>query len=240
MKKNNKNNNRPKQTMSKRWFVGVSGWGLTLNAGSGIHDQGLKKRQIPISIDSKVYFSGGIVTAANFLHNTIYTCNLTAPISQGPSDQNRIGDFINIESAALHLRFETANATVVTATVNVRVMLVASTFQSATANFTSGLGSTNLFLAASGGQINQFIDPKLCKTLCDEIYTLRPCVTTGSSTFTHTECVVKAPFEYQTNKVYGTAANLYWVVIPDCTGGSTGVTLCGALTWDQAITFRDV
>jgi hypothetical protein len=225
----------------KRWFVGASGWGISLEAGSGDNSSKIKRSMINSKPDTRILVVNGTVAAAGFTHNTLITSNPLYLISQGTGDSNRIGDTIHVDSISLKLLFDTATATIGAAGIKTRVMLIACTAQYAVTAFTSGVGSTDMFYASSTNLLTTRLNPRLCKVLCDEIIDVKPTVANiGALGYGHIECKVDAPFEFRTGTNYGTAANLYLVMVPYVVSGTSGVTTCGAFGFDYAVSYRDI
>jgi hypothetical protein len=234
-------NNKQNSKMSKRWFVGASGWGISLEAGSGDNSNKTKRSTINSRPDTRILVSNGTVATAGFTHNTLITANPLYLISQGTADNQRIGDTIHLDTISLKLLFDTATATVGSAGVKCRVMLVACTAQYAVTAFTSGVGSTDMFYATSTNLVVTRLNPRLCKVLCDEIIDTKPTVSSvGALGYGHIECKVDAPFEFRTGSNYGTAANLYLVMVPYVVSGTSGTTTCGAFGYDYAVSYRDI
>lgn len=225
---------------TKRWFAAASGWGLDLEMGSGETTHKVKRSIQALAPDTKIYENNSAITAANFLHNTIYTTNILYNITQGTADSNRIGDRVHIKHASLKFLIDTGLGDNLIAPCYVRFMLVASTKQSSATAFTAGLGSTDLFYTNSGVQANARINPHLAKVMCDEIVYINSTVAAASGLgYGHIECPVNSFFEYQPSAGYGQAANLYLIAIPYTSGGTTGTTKVGTFNWSSAVAFSD-
>jgi len=243
MKNNNKSNKKSKailKPLGKRWFVAASGWGLSLDAGSDNPQTRQQKREIPIPMDSKMYNDGSIVANTSFLHNTVYTANPLNGIVYSNLDNGRVGDFIHIKQMSLKFSLDTASNTTVSTPIIVRCMLVVVTDESTQAAFGSGIGSTSVFSQYTTSQlIAARVDPKLCKVLCDYLAYVTPTSTSSGFQVHHVECPVNSDFEFRTNTQTGTAANLYWLLIPSISGGTTGTTKVANLNYDYATVYTD-
>lgn len=245
-----KNNRNTAQRMgsnskSKRWFAEASGWGLSLSLGSGT-DKPKGKRSLNTSPNSQFYVQSQSNTPANFLHNTLYTANVMSPIIQGTGSNQRIGNNVYVRAVHGTFSFDTAGSTNPASELKVRIMLLASTVQSTASTFNSGLGSTQIFFNTSSGNLTTSRpDPRVCKIICDEIITVTPSVTTaalsgclGGLQVTNVGCVLDQEFQYREGTVFGTAANLYWVVLPFTSGGVTGTTTCATMASDIIVDFQ--
>jgi hypothetical protein len=240
MKNNNKKTKNKSQFHQKRWFVGASGWGLSLEAGSDNPVTRQQKREIPQSQDAKTFSNGGLVANTNFLHNTIYTANPLYGIAYSNLDNGRVGDFIHIKTMSLKFSLDTAANTATDTPIIVRALLLAATNQDTAQFFTSGLGSSDIFTPYTTSQlIAARIDGKTVKVLCDMLCHVNPISGTSGFEVFHLECPIDAPFEYRTSTNFGTAVNLYWVLIPAISGGITGTTKVANVNFDWATTYTD-
>jgi hypothetical protein len=239
------NKTRPRAVASarhnKRWFVAASGWGLDLAMGSGETTTKNKRSLATLPPNSHIFDSNGTIAAANFTHNTIYTTNPLFSITQGTGDSNRLGDTIHLDRISLVCQVDTSTATTVSAPVKFRMMLVVITNQYSPTAFTSGVGSTDVFFTTSTGLIVSRPNPRLCKVLCDEIVVAQPMTVAGAALgYGHIDCKIDMPFEFRTGSNYGTTANMYLLLIPNIAGGTSGTTLCGTLSFDYLVSFRDI
>jgi len=187
-----------------------------------------------------MYNNGSIVANTSFLHNTIYTANPLTGIAYSNLDNGRVGDFIHIKQMSLKFCLDTASNTTVNTPIIVRAMLIVVTDDSSQAAFGSGIGSTSIFSQYTTSQlIAARVDPKLCKVLCDNLTYVTPTSTSSGFQVFHLECAVNSDFEYRTNTNNGTASNLYWILIPSISGGTTGTTKVANLTYDYATVYVD-
>jgi hypothetical protein len=240
------NKNKPTKKKSikkvKRWFVAASGWGIDLEMGSGDAKTLKKRSAVPLAPNSHLINLNGTVSGTAFKHNGIYTANPLYGISQGTTDSSRIGDTIHIDHISLRWLVETLNGTTPSNPAIVRFMVVALTQQYANSNFTSGVGSTDMFYAINqGAVVNARVDSRLCKVLCDETVSINSMVaSTESMAIGEMHCTIDAPFEFRTGTQYGSAMNLYILAIPYTAGGTSGTTLVGNFSYDYTVAFRDV
>jgi len=134
-----------KSGTSNGWFVGVSGWGPELNSVPNLIREGNQPRkELQMPSDTKFYVTNPAITAANFSSNTWYTYNVLSGIAQGTADGQRIGDFIRLKAISLSFSTDSSMAAVATSPFMIRVLLVASTVQSAVVNFTAGLTAAQI------------------------------------------------------------------------------------------------
>lgn len=169
-------------------------------------------------------------------HNTLYTLNLTARITQGDSNSTRDGDAIvlcGLKMKGYYNSHTTANA------YGFRIIVGYSGEEHSNTTFGSGLGSAEIFLpntatiTTTNGQIN----PKAFTVLYDEKLTANsqiPDVRDRVDFNFHVPLNNKL-FQYQTqNPALGKDTNLYVVVVSDVILGTTGTTISGGfnITWD--------
>jgi hypothetical protein len=228
-----KNKAKSTTALNRRWFADMSGWGVSLQLGSGEPSKG--RRSLPASIEAK--FNTTAVTVSNGLCNTLYTFNPLSVITQGTGSNNREGAGIHLKAVSFRYNLESPGSSSVTW----RMMLVAATPQFNMANFGSGIGSNQLFLSASYNNVLvPHVDSRLAKVLCDTTVMVQPSVTgvqVDSTGFF--DCEINMPFEFQSSGVYGTASNLYIIVMPYIPGGTTGSTPCGSLTGEVMTCWTD-
>jgi len=216
-------------------FVGVSGWGLAHHSTPNFVKWGNEPRvQTTVPADTKFYNIPTTVAAAANTANTLYTQNVLAGIAQGTADTNRLGDFVHIENISLSFTFDTTGGTAGTQGVSMRVMLVSSTVQSAVGNFTAGLTAAQVFFGGSA-LVNAIPDTKRVHVFADKIYDFFS-TTTADFVPGYLHCRINKPFEYQTGLTYGTAANLYLLIISSGAGAPAAI---GALNLQTLVSFRD-
>lgn len=228
----------------RRWFAEASGWGLNLALGSA-DSRNKGRRSFPSGSDDQIDNSQTIVTTANFLHNTIYTANALSVITQGTDQMSRIGNAIYIKAIHGTFRFDPFGSVAPASGAYVRIMLVESTTATAVANFTSGLGSTDLFYGSTTMLTVARPDPRICNVICDELCKIAPRVSVAAGTgclgevmITNLGCVINKRFEYRAATGFGTASNFYWILIPDTSGGATGVTTVCSVHADLVVDFK--
>jgi hypothetical protein len=215
---------------------------LQLSLGSGDASPGKAKRSVAVPSDGRIYFHQFNVAVANFAHNTIYTHNLVSGITQGTTQSTRLGNEIFIKNIQGSFSFDTAGAAFPLSGIAIRLMVVALTQQYASVDFTSGVGSSDLFAGSSVLLTVARPDPRLCRVICDDVIHIQPSVstTTGYSGTVKTfslGCAVNQPFEYRAATVYGTAANLYFLAIPVTSNGANGTTTVCSLAADIVVSF---
>jgi hypothetical protein len=218
---NKKRAHSGKSGTSQGWFVGVSGWGPELNSVPTLIREGNQPRkELQMAPDTKFLVTNPSITAANFLSNTWYTYNCLSGIAQGTADGNRIGDFIRLKAISISFTTDSSMAAVATSPFMIRVLLVASTVQSAVVNFTAGLTAAQIAFGG-GTSVAAIPDSKRVKVLKDEVYTF---LGNGAGACTGTggfQCVLNKPFEFQTGLTYGTASNLYLLLMGDAVAAGT-------------------
>lgn len=236
--------NKKAQKLTKRWFVAASGWGLDLNMGSDVRQTtGSKsRRDVSLPVDSMVLISAFDTTAANFKHSTVYSYNMPSLIAQGTDEGNRIGSTIKIHSMGVRGSFSTNGSTNPNNCKSLRLLLIAYTKQaSSSGSFLSGGGSPGSDIFYNNvGVCFGIVNPRVAKVLCDTVLTIQPTVASSvtSQYFDHS-CTLNIPFEYQTGTIYGTAANLYWVLVPFEHGATIGTTQMGEILTEFSIAYGD-
>lgn len=178
--------------------------------------------------DNQTNIVGGV-------HNTIYTCNLTAGIVAGTGDNQRVGDAVQLLSLKINALISSNAA--VTASCQWRVLIGWSGEElNVPAQLSAaGLTASQIFHAGTGGawQNTAIVNPKAFTVLDDRVYTLNNSITAVSDI---QEIAYTIPcntsFPYQSaGSVFGKNRNLYLVVIP-CILGATGNTGSIALSSD--------
>jgi len=227
----------------RRWFVNATGWGFELAVGSGsTQATGSKaRRSLVMAPDTKLASQIQFINSAT--HGTQYWFNALGSITQGVTGLTRLGDRIFLENLSLRLLVSNGPSITPQNCFSYRVMLVASTAQFVTTPFTSGsFTQANVFNAPlpTGNYSCGVPDPRLCRVLCDEMFTLNPSTTAGFvQHYLHMDCVVNSWFEFQASLQVGVAANLFWVFLPEVYGGTVGATVVLSCSGTSAVTFRD-
>lgn len=233
---------KPKASLNRRWFANMSGWGLQLSLGSGDASAGKTKRSIGISPDGRLYVKQSNVAVANFLHNTIYTHNVMLGIAQGTTQSTRLGNEVFVKNIQCSFWVDTFGAVAGMSGISLRIMLVALTQQYTAVDFTSGVGSSDMFFGSATLLTVARPDPRLCRVLCDDVVHIQPSVPTGVGANGVLKafsfgCAVNQPFEYRAGTNFGSAANLYLIAIPCVSGGVNGTTTVAAFGADTVVSF---
>jgi len=231
----------PKKKMGKRWFVAASGWGLNMSAGSSDGNQ-LKKRDFQYANgDVNIKTNNFAISGASYTHNTIYTFNPLAQITQGDGEASRNGAAIGLKTMSMRGVMSNDASTNTNNTKNLRVLLLASSVQSDPgATLGSGLGATDIFYNTTFPALYT-PNMRLVKVLCDQVVELQPTIGTAIvSKYFEANCAIDQTFEFRTDaSKYGTSANLYWVVLPYQDAGVSGTTQMGSLTCEFVTVFTD-
>lgn len=223
--------------LNRRWFADMSGWGLSLQVGSGDPVKG--KRSLPVNPDSK--FLATYVSVGNATHDTLYSYNPLSVIVNGTGPSQRIGSAIKLKG--ISFRF-TVDGVVSSTTANPtiwRVMLVASTVQGNVANFGTVLGSSNLFFSTAVTlPVNSHVDSRVAKLICDQTFETKPRIAaTPDNLAGFVDCEINMPFEFQSGSVFGVSSNLYLVVTPHVAAGVSGTTVAGNITGEVLVCWTD-
>jgi len=235
-KKNKKTSASRSKRLAKKWFVGASGWGIDLEMGSGDATQLKKRSAIPLAPATK--YQVRTYSGISLKDATIYSDNPLVSVAQGTSGLTRIGDQIHVKTLSCNIMVDTTGAFAVTSGSCYRLILMAITAEYGSVGFTGGVGSTDWTINFGSSGTTSFPDPRLCKVLCDEVITSRP-VAAAHMFMGGSDCVLNMPFEYRTGSGYGTAANLYWVIIPNIAGGVGGVSAVATFEVTFVVSFED-
>lgn len=162
---------------------------------------------------------------------TIYTHNFLKYITQGTSDDDRVGDEIYVKNIAMNLKLSqtTTNANEKWHSMFWRVMVVSTPKEHNTTNFDSGIGTSDIFHDFTDG--NQIVaisvDKDLsCKVLFDKTYKLQTNSTiTSMSKNCKINVNVNKPFRYKEGTVFGKYNNYYLLLIPLNENIATGIIL---------------
>lgn len=179
--------------------------------------------------------------ATALVHNNIYTVSPTQNVTQGTSNEGRVGDKIELCSLKINGLFTTA---VTASAYSYRIMVVMSGEEfSATSITTSGLGPTELFLPNTNATIypNGIINPKAVTVLHDETIEINSLIAATADwqrvAFT---VPLNKSYPYQaTASTHGKFKDLYIVVIGSILGGTTSVTACGSWTGSYDLIFKN-
>lgn len=177
------------------------------------------------------------------LHNTIYTCNLTAGIVTGSADNQRVGDSLQLLSLKINGLLSSNPAS--TSSCQWRIIIGWSGEEYNLPNtLGSGLGNTQIFQSGTGTswQNTAIVNPKAFTVLDDRIFTLNNSITgvADIQELAYTIPCNTAFFYQSAASALGKTRNLYLVVIPCILNGSTGVTACGALALSSDLVFKQL
>ncbi len=167
---------------------------------------------------------------ATLVHNTIYSVNVTEQITQGTSNEGRIGDSIYLEAVKLrgiYTSDSVANA------YNCRVIVGFTGEEVVTGtNFSAAaLASGELFLPGAPSNLTALINPKTFTCLYDEIFDVNSQISSTRDVSSIIATIpLKQTFLYQSSgSVQGKTKNLHIVVISNVYGGTSGVTSTGEI-----------
>lgn len=178
------------------------------------------------------------------LHNTIYTCNVTANVVNGVDTDDRIGDSIQLEALVINGTVESAGN--LTKPCQFRIMALYSGEEFATAaGFTAaGLNGGQIFQFGTGNtwQATAIVNSKACTVVYDEILTLNNSIS-GVNELGHftTTVPLHRRFDYQSfGSVFGKKDNLYIVVIGSISAGVAGTTGVGQVQMNTDLIFKQI
>lgn len=179
-------------------------------------------------------------TSATLTHNTLVTLNLTQLIVQGQDNASRIGDSVNL--SALKLKGSYFSAATAGA-YQFRMLVGYSGEEISAATFTSGLGTSQLFLpnTATTFSTNGIVNPKAFTVLYDTTIDLNSQIANvvDIAAIVGTVSLNDAKFQYQSSaSVYGKIKNLYIVCMAIVGAGSSGVTAAGTFVLGTDLIFK--
>lgn len=195
------------------------------------------------SIDSHhstISDSTNILTGAGFKHNNMYTANITAAVTQGTTNANRIGDKIHLEKLIIEGIFA---APTTAGAYNYRIIVCWSGNEYNPTGLGSAFGTyADLFLPNTGGAFltNGITNPKGPTVLWDSRYDINSAIATTADIVTFRKTIsLKQDFAYEsTGATYGKYKNLYVVVIGCVLGGSAGTTEVGNVAFSTDLVFK--
>lgn len=181
-------------------------------------------------------------TKAPMTHNTIYTCNLTAGIVQGTSDQTRLGDAVYLAAVKINALYTSPSAT----SSSCQLRLIVGWGQpeyNLSATFGSGLALTEIFQTGTGGNWTNtaIVNPKAFTVLDDRLITVNNNIASVSEIQEAIYTVqIDSDFNYKANaSLYGKTRNLYFVAIACISGGTPGTTNAGQINASTDLIFKD-
>jgi len=180
-----------------------------------------------------------ILSGAGFTHNTMNTANLTAAITQGTANNNRLGDKIHLEKLVIEGIFA---APTTAGAYNYRIIVCWSGNEYGPVGLNSGIGSSEMFLPNTGAAFitNGIPNPKGPTVLWDARYDINSAISTTADIVTFRKVInLKQDFAYESSgAAYGKYKNLYVVVIGCVIGGSTGTTQVGNVAFATDVVFK--
>jgi len=180
-----------------------------------------------------------ILAGAGFTHNTMNTANITAAITQGTTNANRIGDKIHLEKLIIEGIFA---APTTAGAYNYRIIVCWSGNEYNPTGLNSGIGSSEMFLPNTGAAFitNGIPNPKGPTVLWDSRYDINSAISTTADIVTFRKTIsLKQDFAYEsTGAIYGKYKNLYVVCIGCVIGGATGTTQVGNVAFATDLVFK--
>jgi len=179
--------------------------------------------------------------SSTMTHQTIYTSNMTALITQGDGNTNRDGDGVHLTALKVKGVIHTAAAS---GAFCYRVLVGWSGEEYNVTGSNAGLTSTELFLPSQGGAffVTANVNPKAFTCIHDELIDINSLIATTADLKTIAFNVkINQKFLYQASaSTFGKTRNLYVVVIGGVVGGTSGTTSCGSFFFDTDLVFQDM
>jgi len=181
------------------------------------------------------------VNTSSMTHNTIYTTNITAQITQGDGNANRDGDAVILVSLKVKGAIHSPAAT---GAFMYRLIIGWSGEEYAVTGSSSGIVDAELILPNQGTSFkaNANVNPKAFTVLHDEMLEINSLIasSTDVKSFAFNVPFSGAKFAYQASaSTFGKLKNLYCIVIPSVVGGSGGVTACGSFFINTDLVFQN-
>jgi hypothetical protein len=227
--------------LKRRWFANATGWGFSLSIGSGASQPvGASKTKRSLNLGDETQLVFGTTTVSP-THNTFYSFNPLIGISSGAGTSGRLGDRIYLENVSIRCILSNASSSDAINGKSFRFLLVASTAQSNNSTWsTANINAANVFRQDTSDQLLSVGDPQLCRVLCDEVVTLQAMIAAQQIQYYFTlDCPVKEWFEFQPGTGLGVAANLYWVLVAEEYGTTTGTTVVGTVATSFLVAYRN-
>lgn len=240
-------------TKSKRWYFDARiGRNVPIVGGSGFtfgttppQKRAIKavvKRELQNAEESKRYVNTHASTTLT--HNTIYTWAPFQGLNPGVGVSERIGS--SIYAKALKIRgYYRINTTIPNA--KLRIMVLTSDVNLGVgATFGSGLGTSDLFIPGSTGNVQalglvNLKDGQVRQVLCDKTISLELqeglLGSTNDRMFEMT-CWLNKKVDYETSG-YNKSKNYYIIIIPYIPGGVTAVTTLPEVQLTTMLTYKD-
>jgi len=174
------------------------------------------------------------------LHNLIYTFNATSLITQGTTNEGRLGDAINLE--ALKIRGYYNSATTDGAYM-FRMIIGYSGEEITTGNVfvtVTGLTAGQIFLPNAPANITAIVNPKAFTVLHEEVIDINSQIAGSFDVASIAKTVLlKQKFDYQdTGSIFGKTKNLYIVIVAHVVGGVAGTTAAGECVLGTDLIFK--
>lgn len=187
------------------------------------------------------------VVTSNVLHNTIYSNNITAKVTQGTADDTRQGDSIFLQGLKIKGTVQTPTAS---NGYQYRVLVGWSGKEFNVAGFgtpgaSTGLSAADIFLPFTGAlfQTAAVVNPKAFTVLYDQTLDLNSQLS-GVSDLAGLDMYIpmNKKFSYQAGaSLMGKTKNLYVIVCAIVSnGGVTGVTLAGIAHLNTVLQFKNL
>lgn len=165
------------------------------------------------------------------LHNTLYSANITAAVTQGTGNTNRLGDAVRL--CALKLKGFVQTPTTATGMYTYRVIVGWSGEEYSNTGFAAQLTGGETFLpnTVTAWTPNGVTNPKAITVLYDKTFDV-PTLVTTTADLASFNCTlpINQDFDYQsTASIYGKYKNLYVCVVGSVVGGTDNVTAAGVV-----------
>lgn len=177
----------------------------------------------------------------SMFHNSIYSISPTQTITQGTTNQTRVGDSVYLQS--FHLNGFFAASSAANAVQKYRVIVGWTGRENANTAFATGvIAATDLYLPNTfGDQTIGIINSKAFTVLSDMIIDINSNVSTSKDLKSFSINIpLRQNFRYiSEGGAFGKNKNLIFVVVPYINGGTPGATNAGTISFSWALKFKD-
>jgi len=180
------------------------------------------------------------------LHHNQYLSNITARVVQGFTLKDRQGDSIHIEALKLNMQLYTETGA---AFYSYRIMVFFSgdewtdSFQAYSAGVTaSGTPFGDAIFPGQNAYVGSMItNPRVITKKLDVVIDLNSQIDTVQTGKTLTFTIpIDKEFKYQTNGTFGKFKNLYLLIIPSITSGTSNLTPAGDYAFNADLIYKNL
>lgn len=182
----------------------------------------------------------GALTVAH-THNTIFAFSPTQAITQGTTNESRIGDAVYLEALKIKGLYHSDAAA---GAYTLRILIGYSGEEyNCPGSFITGFAATDIFLPNTGStfRTSSIVNPKAFTVLYDSTIEVNSNIVSTQEVKNFEDIIqLKKKFSYQSSgSQYGKDQNLYIILVSTVLGGITGVTSSGATMPTYDLIFKN-